>query len=124
MEIQAKKQVRRFTSSKLVLLILLILIVSVGRGAYGMYLKYAEATAALSVRETAFETLSDRQETLANNLADLDTTRGQEAIMRSTYMVAKPGEEVIILVPNKETDDASKTSDKKDWWSNIVKWWR
>jgi cell division protein FtsB len=57
-----------------------------------------------TVKETQAELalLREREGVLEANLAELNTERGQEASLRQTFGVAKPGEEVIIVVPEKE----------------------
>lgn len=59
-------------------------------------------------RNTAYDTkgqlavLEERKNTLSQNIDELNTDRGQEAALRQTYGVARPGEDVIIVVPPKE----------------------
>lgn len=79
----------------LVILWLLSLIFNIAR---------KEEIARHTVRETQAElsTLEERQATLEGNIKELDTERGQEATLRQDFGVAKPGEEVIIVVPEKE----------------------
>lgn len=43
--------------------------------------------------------LLERERTLSANVAELGTERGKEGTLRETYGVARPGEEVIIVVP-------------------------
>ncbi len=64
------------------------------------------------------DTLTARQKTLAGNLAELKTARGEEGTLRQTYGVAKPGEEVIIVVPPKETPPPPPLP----WWKKIFGW--
>jgi len=45
--------------------------------------------------------LQERKGILSNNLAEIATPRGEEAIIRETYEVARPGEDVIIVLPPK-----------------------
>lgn len=62
--------------------------------------------------------LAEREATLKQNIADLRTDRGQDASIRETYGVARPGEEVIIVVPS-ETGD---TVQKDPWWKVVLSW--
>lgn len=62
--------------------------------------------------------LQIREETLAANVADLDTDRGQEAALRETYGVARPGEEVIIVVE----PPAEKPLEELPWWNTVLGW--
>lgn len=79
-----------------------------------------EEIARRAVRDTRAEltTLKERQQVLEGNLAELATERGKEATLRDTYGVAKPGEEVIIVVPPKE----ATTTPKLPWWKKAFNW--
>jgi cell division protein FtsB len=65
---------------------------------------HKEQTARLTVADTRAQlaALDARKSTLSATVHDLDTERGQEASMRETFGVAKPGEEVIVVVPKKD----------------------
>ena len=79
----------------LVIVWLISLIWSIGR---------KEEIARTTVNETQAELalLEEREKTLKENLTELSTERGHEASLRQTFGVAKPGEEVIIVVPEKD----------------------
>ncbi len=47
--------------------------------------------------------LDTRKNDLSKTVSDMDTERGQEASLRETFGVARPGEDVIIVVPKTET---------------------
>ncbi len=64
--------------------------------------------------------LAAREETLKQNIADLHTDRGQEASIRETYGVARPGEEVIIVVPAEEGEAVLADS----WWDKLWGWFK
>lgn len=60
--------------------------------------------------------LTERETTLRQNLAELETTRGQEASFRETYGVARPGEEVIIVLAPEEDIELAELS----WWNKFL----
>ncbi|KND50654.1 MAG: hypothetical protein ABA06_04310 [Parcubacteria bacterium C7867-001] len=60
--------------------------------------------------------LTKQQEELKGNLDELATKRGEEATLRATYGVAKPGEEVIIVVPPSDVSATSTAS----WWQQLL----
>lgn len=68
----------------------------------GIFKKQGIARQAVSDTQAELALLEERKNTLAANLAELDTERGQEASLRQNFGVARPGEEVIIVVPKKE----------------------
>lgn len=75
-------------------------------------------------RNTAYEAqdeltaLSSRKETLERDIAELETKRGQEAVIRENFGVALPGEEVIIVVPEQE----DSAGNKLPWWRKLFGW--
>ena len=64
------------------------------------------------------EHLEERRATLEQNLEDLETVRGQEASYREHFGVARPGEEVIIVVAPPEEAPQSGLS----WWRKFMGW--
>jgi len=62
--------------------------------------------------------LEARRQTLEANLAMLQTTHGQDAAIRTAFGVARPGEEVIVVVPAATTAPTSTPS----WWQKILDW--
>lgn len=79
-----------------------------------------EEIARNAVEETAAElaTLKEREAVLAANVAELSTERGHEATLRQTYGVARPGEEVIIVVPPEEEPEKVHVP----WWRQFIGW--
>jgi cell division protein FtsB len=77
-----------------------------------------EEIARTTVAETKEELaqLEVRKETLQANIAELGTDRGQEASLRQTFGVAKPGEEVIIVVTEKDLPPPPEVT----WWARVL----
>ena len=65
-----------------------------------------------------YQALEERKTTLAANLAALATTRGQDAAIRTAFGVARPGEEVIVVVP----PAAATATPELSWWQKILSW--
>jgi cell division protein FtsB len=54
--------------------------------------------------------LTAQQEQLQSDIAKLQTTRGREEVLRDQYAVAKPGEEMMVIVePERPVSAASST---------------
>ncbi|MEJ0053474.1 MAG: hypothetical protein WDN10_01980 [bacterium] len=66
-----------------------------------------------------YAALEKRKAALTTSLDALDTPRGQEAAIRKSFGVARPGEEVIIVVPPK---NATETPPAKSLWQRILDW--
>ncbi len=65
-----------------------------------------------------YEALEARRSVLESDLAVLATSRGKEAAIRESFGVAKPGEEVIVVVP----PVAATSSPERSWWQRILGW--
>lgn len=65
-----------------------------------------------------YQALEARKVTLAANLAELDTPRGQDDAIRTAFGVAKSGEEVIVVVPPTPAPPAPP----KPWWVRLWSW--
>ena len=65
-----------------------------------------------------YQSLEERKQALEANLAALATDRGKDAAMRTTFGVARPGEEVIVVVPPATATPTSTPS----WWQLFLDW--
>lgn len=98
-----------------------ILLIILGYLVYNVYDIFRKEEIA---RRTANETrqemaeLDERHATLQKNLNDLDTERGREASYREQFGVARPGEEVIIVV----AEDAEAPQTGLTWWRKFLGW--
>jgi cell division protein FtsB len=63
-----------------------------------------------------------RQDALQRNINELSTSRGQEATLRETFGVAKPGEDVIIIVPPKVATTTPPVSFWQKWFGWAMFW--
>ena len=59
-----------------------------------------------------------RKATLEANLATLRTEHGRDAAIRTSFGVARPGEEVIVVVPPAATTPTATPS----WWQRVLNW--
>ena len=84
----------------------------------GIYRKEEVARHAATETQEQLRILQEREAMLRGNIHELNTERGQEETLRETYGVARPGEEVIIVVPPKE----ATTSPKLPWWKRTLGW--
>jgi cell division protein FtsB len=85
---------------------------------FGIARKEEIARHAVKDTQAQLAQLDGRRATLQQNITDLSTSRGQEAVLRQTYGVAKPGEAVIIVVPPKQLPPPPKLS----WWQKMMVW--
>ena len=64
-----------------------------------------------------YQSLEARKVSLEANLAALATVRGQDSAIRTAFGVARPGEEVIVVVPPTADVPANPS-----WWQKILSW--
>ena len=99
-----------------VLLLIIFWLVSLIWGLFGKaQIAVSEATDA----KRQYEELEERRTALAADLAALATARGQDAAIRTAFGVARPGEEVIVVVP----PSVATTAPPLSWWQKIFSWW-
>ncbi|MCR4333742.1 MAG: hypothetical protein NUV60_01855 [Patescibacteria group bacterium] len=67
-----------------------------------------------------YQVLEERKALLQANLAALSTARGRDAAIRTAFGVARPGEEVIVVVP----PAPATTTPSLTWWQKIVAWFK
>ncbi len=65
------------------------------------------------------QALVARKHSLEKRIEILNTPRGREAAIRTAFGVARPGEQVIIVVPSKPTVSVKP---KTSWWRQALKW--
>jgi hypothetical protein len=99
---QKSKNARTTLREYAIVAILSVLIVWLLYAVMGIFRKEEIARHTVHDTQTALASLSARHDTLQGNLAYLATPRGQEASLRQDFGVAKPGEEVVIIVQPKE----------------------
>lgn len=65
-----------------------------------------------------YQELEARKTSLEANLAALATPRGEDAAIRTSFGVARPGEEVIVVVP----PTAATATAPLTWWQKVLRW--
>ena len=68
--------------------------------------------------ERQYRVLEERKHKLEANLEALDTPLGQDAAIRTAFGVARPGEEVIVVVP----PAPATTTPERTWWQKVKDW--
>lgn len=98
--------------------VLLILIFWLATLIYGLVGKASIAMSEEKSVEWQYHQLEARKATLEQNLAALGTARGKDAAIRTAFGVARPGEEVIVVVPPATTTPTATPS----WWERVKGW--
>ncbi len=100
-EFQQKKKRRSRIShilfSPLVIVVLAVIVVLLGRSVWNLYGKERDAATELAGAAAQNQRLLKNKATLSQEIAHLQTPEGVDEAIRSTFNVAKPGENLIII---------------------------
>lgn len=102
------------------ILVLFLLLVAFWLGSLIWKLASKAELAISQAREAneQYQSLEERKTALEADLSALATPRGQDAAVRTAFGVARPGEEVIVVVPPATTAPTSTPS----WWQKVLNW--
>ena len=92
-----------------------------GNAAWHVWEKQQQAALEYRTQAAALVELQGRKDALHQKLSALDTDRGVEAELRERYSVAKPGEELIVVVEPKKTENPV-TYESKTAWESFRDW--
>lgn len=84
--------------------------------AWGIHGKLQESATMRHEAEVHLSDLRKRFDALDASVRALDSTRGQEEVMRDTYDVGKPGEGLIVIVDERPTTTLQLPLSPKPWW--------
>ena len=118
---QERKKIRKILYSKASLVILAVLLFMVADGAWQVYQK---ARIARDERDRAARSLQDlqaRNAELTASLARVQSNEGIEEDVRQKFAVARPGEDVVIVVDdNSKKSENSEASTTVGFWARLV----
>ncbi len=106
-----RQDVTRAGIGALGILFLMLLAFFAVRGAWGMYTKFAAASAADAAAQTELETLKSQVHLVGASAEALVSMRGVEAGVRERYGVARPGEGQIDII-RREASSTPAEADK------------
>lgn len=120
---RTKRTLRDFLASPFGLLLLLTLVVFLARVAWGSFGEYREAAAARAQAEARVEELAQREARLGAAVATQGSARAEEAEIREKLRMARPGEEVILIVPDRaEQSEKLENISHTPWWRRVLDW--
>jgi len=118
---QERKKFRKILYSKASILVLLVVLVLVSRGAWQVHEKAIIARAERDESARVLSGLEERNRALEASLVRLKSNQGIEDEVRQKYAVARPGEEIVIVVD--ESDKKGKNRDEapqKSFWQRFI----
>lgn len=99
-EFQRKRKIWRFLYSRFTFLILLIVLALLVQALWGAFGRERENKANLLRAREELAALEARAASLEEKLARLKSPEGVEAEIREQFQVAKPGEKMVVVVPD------------------------
>lgn len=100
-----KRKIRQIVYSKVFIGFLLILSVLIAHSAYERYRVEREMAEKRDQKAEELQKLQERATVLASKISHLENERGIEAELRSRFDVAKEGEQVVVILDEKATDE-------------------
>lgn len=104
---------------------ILVIVVTAFFGSLAAWEVFQKERLVRSERDRVEENLTNleaRKEALETTLEALDTERGLEEEVRKKFPLAKPGEEVIVLLDAKDPSVDSRTSSRNSIWQSFLGW--
>jgi len=98
--------------------ILLLVAFWLASSIWGLASKAHVAVSQANEAKAQYQALEERKAMLEANLAALDTARGKDAAIRTAFGVARPGEEIIVVVPPATATPTTTPS----WWETFLSW--
>ena len=101
---KAKQRIRKKIYSPWVFIILLVITVVLIKGAWGVFFKQQESAQNLDKVRAELAKAEQREAELETHVSYLKTEEGIEEEIRDKYSVARPGEELVLIVEPKDRD--------------------
>ena len=108
---------------RLMALGLFVLVVLVAGGVWNAYQKERESSALRVQAEGQLKDLTDRKAQLNADIANLQTDRGVEGVLREQYALAAKGEGLIVIVDQPVVAPKEATSTMFDKIKGAFRWW-
>lgn len=121
LDFREKRFVKKVIYSKITLVILAILLLVVVRGVWGVYndAKITEENEFIAQQE--LQELEERKQRIGAEIEELNSASGVEKEIRNKFSVVKEGEEMIMILDEKNPNHGSDL-EKDSFWSKIVNW--
>jgi cell division protein FtsB len=120
-----RKSTNTFWHSPLALIVLFLILVIFSYNMVGLFKKERETVNTKSLVLDKVNRLEDREKTLNASIEKLKTEKGTEDVIREKYQVVRPGEKMLIIVDqddtNNTTPDVPREHGFVNWFKNIFK---
>ena len=118
-----KRDPLRLFGKRLLLILLLLLVIVAISGVWKAYRKERESASLRREAEIQLADLAKRKAQLEADITKLNTPRGMEDALREQYLLAKSGENLIIIVDSPTPAPIEATSSVMEWFQKTFTWW-
>jgi len=121
---QQKRGLKYYMQSKPVLVLLALVVILFAWKVIGLSGKLEETYKDKKIEEQKISDLENQKTKLTNNINKLDTDEGKEEVIRNNYGLVKPGENVIVIVDDKNNSLTPAQPEQKGfftWFKNLFK---
>ncbi len=108
-QFQERKNIRRKMYSKPVLIGMFVLCLILIKAVVNIYLKYRLSIVEKEVLEVKLLELKEREHVLESDIKNLESEDGLESEFRKKFNVAKPQEQLIVVLPDEEKVEEVET---------------
>lgn len=115
--LQRKISWRKILQSKPVLFILGVLIVFFSWNVFSFWNKMRETNKNTELIENKVAELKQKKEKLSKEIQNLNTTEGKERVFRENFGLTKQGEEVIVVVEDKDKPKSTENNSSTGFFS-------
>lgn len=123
MAIRQRNDPVRLFGRRLILGALLILVISAIWGVWSAYQKEQESRMLRTQAEVQRSDFTQRQTQLNSDIANLQTDRGKEGVLREQYALGAIGEGLIVIVDPPTPEPVVPTSPVMEWLHKVFPWW-
>jgi cell division protein FtsB len=112
-----KRKFRSFLYNRYILGFLGLLVILAVHSTWNVYQKQRESVALLRVAQGESSVLKAREQELQTKIASMQTEQGMEEEIRSKFNVAKPGENVVVVLDQSDATTSTSTTTISFWQS-------
>ena len=122
-EFKQRQKIKNRIYSKYTIAFLFLVLTLLVNGTWGIFSKMRESKGKLEASQGRYESVKKRHEALDSQIKHLGTETGLEEEIRTRYNLSREGENVIVLVDNKDIiDDSDANKDNGGFWSKMSSW--
>jgi hypothetical protein len=113
----------RLLGRRLFIVALFVLVIAVAWGVWNAHQKERESGALRALAEVQLKDFTQRHTQLTDDIADLQTSRGMEEVLREQYALGARGEGLIVIVDQPSAESVHATTTMFDKLKKVFWWW-